>query len=232
MSEQTLALIKAIIVIEWKQFSRVNNSGGKAQCQNNPTLFCAMRAIQASIWQERTLSSYLNDLRQAEAANINLMTAKYAYMMAETHPSEYQQIAHRLPLISVEKQRLVDLIITVFTQWQTEAGQMLASQSRIDFQPASALTYLRGELLTWSEKTLELCLADVQQARSQGRNLAKEILTATLDYYEKHPNAKEAAPRQRQTAVPTCPCSGGETLISDLAELKNLNQRLMGGWVG
>lgn len=179
-----LDLIQQIVAIEWSQFSQVQNLGGPADCQSNLATFCAMRTIQASIWQYETLKSYLEDLQIANSKSHNLMTEKYGRMMATTHPDEYLRIKDYFPAIAVEKLQILDQIMAIFIGWEKEAMDTVASNDIASFQPETASVYLGNELSTYSMKTLTLCLIDVHEAFKIGRNLVKEILEKTLEYYQ------------------------------------------------
>ena len=85
-------LIKEIVQTEWAMFDRVSNAGGRAGCQDDWETFDIMRRSQFVVWDRVSLESYRNDLQQAEKQGRNLLTEKYAYMMQDTCPEEYQKI--------------------------------------------------------------------------------------------------------------------------------------------
>lgn len=238
MKTDTSALIQQIIAIEWAQFSKVQNSEGPANCQNHPATFFVMRAIQASIWQDLTLQSYLHDLTVATNNNHNMMTEKYARMMEATHSAEYQQIKDYLPVISPQKQQLVDEIMTFFTYWQQQAVDEETQKFIAAVKNESALTYLHGELLTYSIETLQLCLHDVQEASKTHRNLVKEIFAKTIAYYQSLQDSKptEQAKEtdlgksdQSSSSARGCCCHscGIEIPIDNTTSLANLTSALL-----
>ena len=94
------ALIKEIVQTEWAMFDRVSNAGGRAGCQDDWETFDIMRRSQFVVWDRVSLESYRNDLQQAEKQGRNLLTEKYAYMMQDTCPEEYQKIEKELPVLS------------------------------------------------------------------------------------------------------------------------------------
>ena len=63
----TRQTIKSIIEREWDQFQHTNNEGGRASCQGNRPMFEVMRASQFAAWPQELLTSYLADLREADA---------------------------------------------------------------------------------------------------------------------------------------------------------------------
>jgi len=77
-------IIEKIISLEWEMFQRVENEGGRASCQDDPTTFYHMRKSQFSAWTEEICLSYLEDLRAAAKSGRNLVEEKYARMMAST----------------------------------------------------------------------------------------------------------------------------------------------------
>ena len=77
-------LVEEVIRREWDQFQRTENEGGRASCQGNWPMFHQMRASQFMTWPEDLLRSYLDDLDEANRVGRNLVTEKYARMMAST----------------------------------------------------------------------------------------------------------------------------------------------------
>ncbi len=223
MSINRSAIIQEIVTLEWEQFSQVKNVDGPADCQNDPTTFCVMRTVQAAIWQDTTLSSYLNDLRDAKRAGINLISEKYAHMMATTHPDEYLQIKNQLRPTPQEKLPLIEAILAQFGRWEVAIAKAYPHFNKnTPFYHASTLIYLRGELLTYSVNTLTHCLSDITHANANGINLAKEILIATVQYYGyASPDDLKNTDIEDETSE-SCGC-GIETTIKDLKELKSIN---------
>ncbi len=186
-------LVEAIVKREWKMFGETQNRGGRASCQDDWQTFEIMRSAQHYVWKTDTLEAYLNDLDAALANGDNLVTLKYAYMMRVTFPDEYEQIKDRLPAVSEEKRRLVDDITRVFAEWTAVSSKkypFLASMGRPQSSAqangshwAAIDNYLYSELLTYSVKTLSLCLRDVLAAKERGESLSVEILKNTARLY-------------------------------------------------
>ena len=157
-------LIQLIIELELVMFRKVR-ACGNAPCQEMPETFRAMRWMAHSVLSERTLSSYLDDLKTAAEAGRNLMTEKYARMDNLIPPLKDDP-----EIISV-----LDEITAVEKRWMDEFA---ARYPRIVTGDGSAFSnYLRCELETYSEETLRLYLNDVREALGQGRNLAQESYT-------------------------------------------------------
>lgn len=223
----TANLIQQIVAIEWIQFSAVQNVDGPADCQSNMPAFCAMRTIQASIWQASTLVSYLNDLQVAEGNEHNLMTEKYARMMATTHPEEYQSIKDHLPPITAEKQQVLEKIMAIFTRWEREAKHLAINSVVMNFQPETALVYLYGELATYSIATLTLCLQDIEEASRLQRNFVQEILEKTLAYYQAT-NASTAAQQSNQPyKTSSCGTCGIDIPVGESTDLNEVAHELL-----
>ena len=55
-------IIEKIVALEWKQFDRVKNEGGRADCQNDFQTFSIMRKSQYLAWTEELLHSFYQDL--------------------------------------------------------------------------------------------------------------------------------------------------------------------------
>ena len=185
-------LTAKIVEIEWKMFHNVPNIGGTAACQEDPKTFEIMRVSQAVSWSEAALESYLDDLTEAEKNGRNLLTEKYARMMKSTSPSEYAQIEHLLPPLNPEVPPLIDRIVKIVLLWQEELSEKypyLLSRGRpihsSDDTPfvTSIETYLRGELATYSPRTLELYYENVLKQKSENINGAEIALDYTIKRY-------------------------------------------------
>lgn len=170
-------IIEKILEKEWKYFSNLNNIGGRADCQDNREDFIIMRKSQWETFNEETLLSYLEDLNSKN----NPLFQKYAQMMKYSSPEEYEKIKDILEKASDEKTDLVNKIMFIYMEWEKEfferypifssMGRPLYS-SEDDNIETSIETYLRGELLSYSEKTLKLYLNYVIDNKEKNINLA------------------------------------------------------------
>lgn len=170
-------IINEILEKEWKYFSNLNNIGGRADCQDNREDFIIMRKSQWETFNEETLLSYLEDLNSKN----NPLFQKYAQMMKYNSPEEYEKIKDILEKASDEKTDLVNKIMFIYMEWEKEfferypifssMGRPLYS-SEDDNIETSIETYLRGELLSYSEKTLKLYLNYVIDSKEKNINLA------------------------------------------------------------
>lgn len=170
-------IIEEILEKEWKYFSNLNNIGGRADCQDNREDFIIMRKSQWETFNEETLLSYLEDLNSKN----NPLFQKYAQMMKYNSPEEYKKIKDILEKASDEKTDLVNKIMFIYMEWEKEfferypifssMGRPLYS-SEDDNIETSIETYLRGELLSYSEKTLKLYLNYVIDNKEKNINLA------------------------------------------------------------
>ena len=170
-------IINEILEKEWKYFSNLNNIGGRADCQDNKEDFIIMRKSQWETFNEETLLSYLEDLNSKN----NPLFQKYAQMMKYNSPEEYKKIKDILEKASDEKTDLVNKIMFIYMEWEKEfferypifssMGRPLYS-SEDDNIETSIETYLRGELLSYSEKTLSLYLDYIIDNKEKNINLA------------------------------------------------------------
>ncbi len=190
MDKQTI--IDGICAREWQMFSRVNNAGGKADCQQDPSFFKKMRVCQFENWNMPLLESYLDDLEHAEKSGRNLLTEKYAWMMSWTHPEEFAAIRSSLPQISQEKRDLVERIVNIQLSWEEEVDSLFPyfraqgrplTQDNARSRTASFEVYLSGELLSYSENTLRQYLAWLNHLKSENRNMAVMVAESTARAY-------------------------------------------------
>lgn len=174
-------IIKEIVALEWEDFQNVHDVNGRAPCQDDKNSFEINRASQFMAWSPLTRQSYLNDLKRAKAAGRNLLTEKYARMMAWTHRDEYKRLEQSLPGIPPSAFALVDKIVAMQLAWQQEfaaAYPKLASRGRpisnsgAPLEGTSFEVYLRGELLTYSVPTLTLYANHLENLRKQGLNIS------------------------------------------------------------
>ena len=185
-------LISRIVEIEWKLFQGVSNIGGQAGCQQDHATFEIMRSSQSMSWSEAHLESYLDDILEAERTGRNLLTEKYARMMERTSPLEYEGIKHLLPPLAPEVPPLIDEITVIVLEWEKELlrkypyilkrGRPIDSSEDAPFV-TSIETYLRGELATYSPKTLGLYRENVLKLKDEGMNGSEIILEHTMKRY-------------------------------------------------
>ncbi len=185
-------LVNAIVELEWKAFDKVDNLGGRADCQNDFNTFSVMRKSQYLAWPKNLLESFYVDFMEANQRNWNLITEKYGRMMESTVPEEYEAIKDKFPVCSEKKRAIVNQIAEIQVEWMEEFAKEypnMASNARsIRSQEdtpynTSYETYLKGELLTYSDRTLGLYGSWIVELERSGKNLAKEIMTNTALLY-------------------------------------------------
>lgn len=186
------ALISEIVAMEWEMFQNVPNAGGRAACQNKGATFKIMRTSQLTAWSEPLLESYKLDLQEAQVQGRNLLTEKYANMMAWTDPEDYAKIAHLLPELTPAKKQLIVNITKIHMEWVKEMNEKYpyvrekgrpASSQEDSAYKTSVETYMQGELATYSLRTLELYMSNICEQQSQNINGAQIVLEATVKAY-------------------------------------------------
>lgn len=183
-------LMESIVRLEWNEFQHTNNEGGRAACQGNWPVFHQMRLGQFMTWPDDLLASYRDDLERADAAGRNLITEKYGRMMCSTHPEEYaEHIEPYIPALSADRVDMQERIIATQVRWASEFRERypkLGHAMRVlttaeDTADATSFeTYLRGELGTYSERTLELYRDFVELLDKDHRNLTEETVLNTV----------------------------------------------------
>jgi len=185
-------LIKNVMALEWEQFDKVHNEGGRASCQDDHETFKIMRLSQYMTWSEELLKSFYNDLRNAEERGWNLITEKYARMMKNTDPVQYSRIEAELPVLSEERKKLQEVIIGIQVSWMEKfaaeypsiSGGARSIHSYDDSTyNTSYETYLRGEISTYSDETFMLYAGFIRGALNAGRNISREIMKNTTVLY-------------------------------------------------
>ena len=178
-------LIESIVELEWPMFREVNGDT-RADCQENYPMFVNMRTSQFSAWKEEALSAYREDLLAAEGEQHNLLRDKYIHMMASTEPEGYLHFLPELPPVSEEKKALVEAIWQLMLPQTIELRRKYPNVGRLG-RPlysaderggyASVETYEKGELMTYSEETLEKLKRCIEEKKARGISFASEIQT-------------------------------------------------------
>lgn len=185
-------VLRDILDLEWEMFHAVQGVDGPAPCQDDRKTFEIMRTSQLQAWNQEVAESYLEDLQRARSEGRNLMTEKYARMMEYTSPCEYRQIDGHLPELESGVVPLVERLSGLSVRWMEDLaakypyvgaqGRPIRSLGDSASTP-SFETYNRGELATYSLKTLQLLEEHYLKLESEGKNAAQLILEATLQRY-------------------------------------------------
>ena len=184
--------VNEIVMLEWQAFDKVQNEGGRASCQDDWPTFSIMRSSQYETWTDEMLESYIDDFYSANENGWNLVTEKYARMEESTAPEEYAKLKDSLPPISDTKKAIVDQIADIQVGWMEDfaakypkaAGNARKIHSSEDtITDTSYETYLRGELMTYSDKTLSLYGQFIVKLAGTGKNLAFMIMENTARAY-------------------------------------------------
>lgn len=192
MKGKYMDIIEEIVDLEWNQFDKVKNEGGRADCQDDFATFSVMRKSQYMTWNEELLISYRNDLLEANQKGWNLIMEKYARMMKSTAPERYAQLEKELPVLNERRIAIQEEIIKVQVAWMEEFASKypkMADNARSihtsEDNPynTSYETYLRGELGTYSESTFVLYGRLITALMQDGKNLAYETMTNTAKLY-------------------------------------------------
>ena len=187
-----MELVEKIVTLEWEQFDKVKNVGGRASCQDDWGTFSIMRKSQYLTWPAELLKSYYGDLQKAQEKGWNLITEKYARMMKSTAPQEYALLEKDLPVRSPERELIAEEIIKIQVAWMEEFAKQypemaINARSIHTYEDntfnTSYETYLRGELGTYSEETFVLYGRFITSLLQQEKNLAYETMTNTAKLY-------------------------------------------------
>lgn len=185
-------LVNALVKLEWEAFDQVQNEGGRADCQDDWNTFSIMRKSQYYTWTEEMLRSYIHDFHKAGENGWNLITEKYGRMMESTDPVGYARIKGNLPVIPEAKQEIIEAIAAIQVGWMEAFAAeypKAASCARSIHTAEDNLfntsyeTYLRGELGTYSDETLDLYGRFVAGILQEGGNLAQMIMANTAFLY-------------------------------------------------
>lgn len=195
--------IDYIVKLEWEQFDKVSNEGGRASCQDDWETFSIMRKSQYMTWDDDMLDEIIWYFRECIKQGRNLITEKYARMMESTVPWEYEKIKDALPPVDDRKRAIIEEIVKIQVSWMEEfAGEypcMAANARSVHTSEdrvfnTSYETYLRGELMTYSDELIAMYGRFVAKLVKESKNLAKLTMmnTAGLYGYDSLKMAEEA----------------------------------------
>lgn len=192
ISEQKETFVKTLVSYEWKAFDKVNGMDGRASCQDDYETFEIMRSSQFYVWNEGLLQSYLEDFATATSKGRNLITEKYAFMMKSTDPDNFKAMERHLPVISEEKSAVIEKIVALQLDCVLELqpnypkfvnqGRSLRS-SEDNLYNTSYETYLRGELCSYSEKTVGLYYDMLLENQKNNKNTARLYMEKVAEQY-------------------------------------------------
>ena len=189
--------------MEFDAFDKVNNKGGRAQCQDNWPVFYVMRKSQYLTWTDDMLITIRDLWLDNKEKGINMITEKYGRMMESTSPEEYKELAKYFPEKSDKTRAIVAQIAEIQVQWMEDFAKeypKLASQARNITSETDSVydtsyeTYLKGELLTYSDTLLKMYAEFIIDLYNRNENLAKLTIenTAKLQGYDSLKKAEES----------------------------------------
>ncbi len=162
-------IIEAILEIELQMFLTVNPTP-TSNCQESPECFKRHRRAQFHPWSLETLASYLEDLREARATGKNLMRLKYARMQGLLPPAERDPVLEEIVRLKMDWQRAM---FRDYPAVMSGARPLTDEETRA--QMTSFETYARGELETYSGRTLGLLHRDLQELQAGGESLSERV---------------------------------------------------------
>ena len=190
---ETEQLIFDIAQVEWELFQNVQNTGGRASCQNDSDTFFKMRMSQWMVYSKETLESYMEDLESSIKQGRNLIFEKYGFMMETTYPEEFEEIKEHLPEVSPETEKMINEMADIHVKWDKEVyekyphirenGRVFRSSEDSVYNGSSSESYLKGEYKTYSPKTVELIYGQVKKAEEKGENLLERIIENEVKFY-------------------------------------------------
>ena len=185
-------LVDKLVLLEWKAFDTVENQGGRAQCQDDWPTFTIMRKSQYLPWTEEMLESYIQDFEAAKEKGWNLITEKYGRMMESTQKEEFERFKSQIPELDEEKKIIIEEIVKIQVKWMEEFAKKypyMAGNSRVihtaddSVYETSYETYLRGEISTYSDRTLDLYGRFIVSYLQEDKNLTVDIMNNTAVLY-------------------------------------------------
>lgn len=162
-------IIEAILEIELRMFLTVNPMQTSG-CQEYPESFKLHRRAQFHPWSGEALGSYLDDLHAAEELGENLMRRKYARMQGLLGNAADNPVVEEIVRLKMDWQR------AMFRNYPAVmSGARPLTDETTRAQMTSFETYARGELETYSERTLGLLHRDLLAMLAAGESLSEKV---------------------------------------------------------
>lgn len=134
--------------------------------------------------------------------------------MKDTAPAEFEQIRHLLPVPDCYAKQLIEKIVSDQVCWAEEYAKKywaLAYWNRATHSyedgayDTSFETYLRGELHTYSLRTLKLYDCFIRQLLEPRENLIFRIMDSTVRFYGYVSIGDASAQKRRSTSKTSYP---------------------------
>ena len=179
-----LEKVEKIINLEWQMFQKVENIGGRADCQSDFDTFYIMRRSQYVNWIDVMLDCWIYYLEKSETEGSNMLSEKYASKMQYTNLHYYNKhLKPVLPATPVRVFRLINEIVEQMITWEEEfaakyplvSGTGRPIRSDEDYKGQTSLeSYARGELETYPEELLIMYRDYIKELASKGESLAEK----------------------------------------------------------
>jgi len=164
-------ILKMIVNIEKTMFRNVHRNMPKDRCESLLKAFTIMRYNNFKPFSEKTLRLYLTHLEDVMPSGRNLMKDKYARMEDLIPPLNDNPIIDNI--VNIEKkwqEEVVRKYPNIFKQSFNPFDETIKEKKKLTFEK-----YLRSELETYSDLTIESYYDDLINMQKEGKNLAYEI---------------------------------------------------------
>lgn len=184
--------INTIIDYEWHFAQESKNKDTIAFCQKDLATFQVIRSSQILAWNDELRESYLEDLEIANRIGKNLIAEKYERIAAYTHHEENKMRIFHFQDHSEHRNNFTNKIVEIQVEWIKEFIKEYPSlRSNLNIVHGledtpynnSVETYLKGELDTFSDKTLFQYGRYIVQLKAEKNNLTEMILANIAKTY-------------------------------------------------
>lgn len=159
-----------------------------------------MKLNRYRTWNEEMITQYIYDYNCEKVKGRDIISEKYLRMLESTDQDEYRKIEDTLPKVSEEKKKIIDKLVFAEVGCLEELNEKypeLFKHTRSihsyedNSMNTSYETYLKGELLTYSDKMLELYNNFWAKALAENENPCLNIVNYAVKEYG-HKDLKEA----------------------------------------
>lgn len=181
-----------IAELEFHAFDTVQNTDGRAACQNDWETFRIMRHSQYVYWPKALSEAWRDYFAAALDQGRNLISEKYAWMMESTDPEKFDQLRCQLPQLTDEFIKMREAIVAIQVTWMEEFAakypKLALRARRIHTSEdtkydTSFETYLRGELSVYPPEILYGYGRWIVSLYQEGKNLQMMTMEDTVHAY-------------------------------------------------
>ena len=179
------AIVKGIVETEWKMLQQ-SESIDNTHVPMDAETFFILRSSQIMAWSTEMQESYYFDVVQAHRDGRNPLKQKYAYLLEQTEPAQFEELYAQLPKRSAREEEMIDQLCALRIAWRntlTEQYPRFCAHVFRQTNDRTLETTLRGEMAACTANTLRLYALYAARLQKDGKNMEEMILQNAAAQY-------------------------------------------------